>query len=137
LEKLFLRRNIMAISCPSVAPSIQEFSDATADAGRNVGNEAKSLAAHIAEKAETTTEAVGACMESLGESLCKHSPKEGVLASAGHAIGEKFESSGRYLEKKGLKGIGDDMTNLIRSNPVPALLVGIGVGFLFAKLMRS
>jgi hypothetical protein len=85
----------------------------------------------------TATEAVGACMESFGESVSKHSPTHGMLGNAGHAVGEKFETGGRYLEEKGLKGIGDDVTNLIRNNPVPSLLVGMGVGFLIAKIIRS
>jgi len=76
-------------------------------------------------------------MESFGETLRDKLPKEGMIGNAGQAIGEKFETGGRYLEEKGLKGIGEDVTNLIRTNPVPALLVGIGLGFLLAKVMRS
>src|SRR5438046_196463 len=115
----------------------QTMPETVADAGQKVGSEAKSIAANIAQKAETATEAVGTCMESFGETLCEHSPSGGIIGTAGHAIGEKFESGGRYLETKGLKGMGEDVTNLIRSNPIPALLVGIGVGFLLAKMIRS
>jgi hypothetical protein len=127
----------MATTSHFVSENIENFSDATRDAGRKGAAEAKSIAAQIAEKAEATTEAVGACMETVGETLCAHSPSQGVLGGAGHTLGEKFESGGRYLEEKGLKGIGDDVSNLIRSNPIPALLVGIGLGCLLAKLMRS
>jgi uncharacterized membrane-anchored protein YhcB (DUF1043 family) len=31
----------------------------------------------------------------------------------------------------------DDLTNLIRRNPIPALFVGIGIGFLLARVTRS
>ena len=94
-------------------------------------------ASGIAGKAEQATAAVGAGMESLGETLRQHSPKEGILGNASHAVSDRLETGGHYLEEKGLKGIGDDLTNMIRSNPVPALLVGIGFGFLLAKIMRS
>jgi len=31
----------------------------------------------------------------------------------------------------------DDVTDLIRRNPIPALFVGIGLGFLLARLTTS
>lgn len=91
----------------------------------------------IGGKAEYAAVAVGAGMESLGETIREHSPKEGILGNASYAVSDRLESGGHYLEEKGLKGIGEDVTNMIRSNPVPALLVGIGLGFLLAKIMRS
>jgi hypothetical protein len=48
-----------------------------------------------------------------------------------------LESSGRYLEEQGLSGIGEDLTNLIRRNPLPAILLGIGLGFLLARATTS
>ena len=36
-----------------------------------------------------------------------------------------------------LSGIGEDLTGMIRRNPVPALLIGIGLGFLIARATRS
>ena len=52
------------------------------------------------------------------------------------AIADKLEGGGRYLETQGLKGIGEDVTDLIRQNPIPALLIGVGVGVLIAQLVR-
>jgi hypothetical protein len=51
---------------------------------------------------------------------------------------ERFDnpSLAPKLEEHGFKGIGEDVTNMIRRNPVPALLVGVGVGFLIAQMMR-
>jgi ElaB/YqjD/DUF883 family membrane-anchored ribosome-binding protein len=31
----------------------------------------------------------------------------------------------------------DDVTEMIRKNPIPAVLVGIGIGFLLGQLTRS
>ena len=107
------------------------------DVGRQLGGKAETFASNIADQAEHATGAVGTCMESFAETIREHSPKEGMLGSASQAISEKFEKGGQYLEEKGLKGMGEDITDLIRSNPVPALLVGIGLGFLLAKMMRS
>jgi ElaB/YqjD/DUF883 family membrane-anchored ribosome-binding protein len=30
----------------------------------------------------------------------------------------------------------EDLTELIRRNPVPAMVVGVGIGFLLAQLLR-
>jgi hypothetical protein len=75
-------------------------------------------------------------MESLGCAIREHEPNEGMLHNAGEAVAEKLEAGGRYLEDHGLKGIGADVTNLIRQNPVPALLVGVGIGALLAFMVR-
>ena len=60
-----------------------------------------------------------------------------MFGSASSSLAHSLESGGRYLQEEGLKGIADDMTNLIRRNPIPALFVGIGIGFLLARSMRS
>jgi hypothetical protein len=52
-------------------------------------------------------------------------------------VASALDSSGRYLEEQGLSGMADDVTNLIRRNPIPAMLIGVGLGFLLARLTRS
>jgi len=102
----------------------------------DVADKAKQGAKFVGEKAEQATEAVGAGMESLGGTIREHEPNEGILHNVGDAVAGKLERTGQYLEQHGLKGVGEDMTNLIRRNPVPALLIGVGVGFLLAQMMR-
>jgi hypothetical protein len=97
----------------------------------------KRLGTFMEAKAEQATQAVGAGMESLGAAIHAHEPKEGVLHNAGEAVAAKLEGGGQYLESHGLKGVGEDLTNLIRKNPVPALLVGAGVGFLVARMLKG
>lgn len=48
-----------------------------------------------------------------------------------------MESTGEYLEEKGLSGMAGDVTDLIRRNPLPALLIAVGIGFLIARSFRS
>jgi len=102
----------------------------------NVAEKAKDAVTFVGEKAEQATEKVGAGMESLGGAIREHEPKQGMLHCAGEAVAQKLEGGGRYLEQHGLKGIGDDVTSLIRRNPIPAILIGIGVGALLAQLVR-
>jgi len=103
----------------------------------SAAEKAKESATYLGEKAEQATGSVGAGMESLGGTIRDYSPKQGVLHNAGETMAAKLETGGRYLEEHGLHGIGEDMTKLIRQNPIPAVLIGIGLGFILARLTRS
>jgi hypothetical protein len=76
-------------------------------------------------------------MQSLAHNIREHAPKIGVVGSAATAVAGTLERGGRYLETEKLSGMGEDFTNLIRKNPIPALLVGIGLGYLLARATRS
>lgn len=102
----------------------------------DAAEKAKQGAGFVGEKVEQAAEAIGAGMETLGGAIREHEPSEGVLHNVGDAVAGKLERSGQYLEQHGLKGVGEDITNLIRRNPVPALLLGVGVGFLLAQMLR-
>ena len=91
----------------------------------------------VGRKAEGATSAVGSRMQSLAGNIRENLPREGLLGSASSAVAESLESSGRYLQQEGLKGIAGDLGNLVRRNPIPALLVGIGLGYLIARSTRS
>jgi len=116
--------------------------------GEKVGEQSRGLASaavHKAEdagtfvghRAEDATGAVGSGMKQLGSTIRENAPKQGMLAGAGAAVADTLESGGRYLEEHKLQEIGEDVTNMIRRNPIPAVLIGIGIGFLLAKAMRS
>jgi len=98
--------------------------------------ETKRLGAYMQEKAEDATKAVGAGMETVGCAIHEHEPKEGMLHNVGETMATKLESGGRYLESHGLSDIADDLGNLIRANPIPALLVGVSIGFLLSRMMK-
>jgi phage-related protein len=126
----------------------QQAMDTAKDFASNVGERARDAAAgaqHVASdvaskighKAEDATSSVGGGMKSLAGQVREHGPREGMLGSATSAVADTLEKGGRYLQEEGLRGIGDDLTNLIRRNPIPALLVGIGVGFLLARATSS
>jgi hypothetical protein len=72
-------------------------------------------------------------MSSLAGSVRENMPHEGMMGTASNYVADALESGGRYLQEEGFRGMADDMTNLIRRNPIPALLVGIGLGYLIAR----
>jgi len=109
------------------------FADKAKDTAGDLMDKAKHTATDFGHKAEDATHSVGSGMKSFAGTIRENLPKEGMLGAAAGTVADGLETSGRYLEKEGLQGIAEDMTNMIRRNPIPALLVGIGVGFLIAR----
>jgi hypothetical protein len=111
----------------------QAVGSAASAAGQAVGNAASTVGSKVNEGVGS----VGHGMASLGETVREKGPSSGVLGSATEAVANTLEKGGHYLEEKKLSGMADDLTDLIRRNPIPALLIGIGVGFLLARTFRS
>jgi hypothetical protein len=109
----------------------------TRDLAANIADKTKETAAALGNKAEDATRAIGQGMESLAGTVRHNLPQAGVIGSAASSVASGLESSGKYLEQEGLQGIGTDLLNLIKRNPIPALLVGIGLGFLMARATSS
>jgi hypothetical protein len=69
-------------------------------------------------------------MSSMAGSLRQTAPRSGVVGSAAGAVADRLESSGRYLQEHGVSDIADDVGGLVRRNPLPALCLAFGFGFL-------
>jgi hypothetical protein len=96
----------------------------------------ESMASAVAHKADDALDAVGSGMKSLADTLRDKGPEQGVLGSATSKTADTLDSAGRYLHDQGVSGMAEDVTNLIRRNPGPALLFGLGLGFLLAYATR-
>jgi hypothetical protein len=107
--------------------------DKARDVASNVADTAKDWASTAGNKAESALEGVGSGMTSLAGTVREKLPHEGMMGTASDYVADALESGGRYLQQEGFSGMADDLTNLIRRNPIPALLVGIGLGYLLAR----
>lgn len=116
---------------------ISSLGEKAKDTASSVAQTAEDAAAYVAHKAEDATTAVGDGLESLGNSLREHAPHDGIVGEASSAVANTLGSTGRYLQEEGLKGMAEEVTNLIRRNPVPAILVAFGAGFLIARATTS
>jgi len=112
---------------------IGQVKDMASTAGHAVGNAATT----VGHKAEDAVCSVGKGMESLGEKVREKGPEHGLLGKATGAVAGALETSGKYLEDKKISGMAEDLTNLIKRNPIPALFIGVGLGFLLARTFRS
>jgi hypothetical protein len=111
--------------------------DKAKQAASTVADKARDVASNVGQKAESATESVGSGMQSLAGTIRDKGPQGGVLGGAASGVASALDTTGRYLEEQGLSGMAEDLTNLIRRNPIPAMLVGVGFGFLLARMTRS
>jgi len=115
----------------------QAVAQKASDATHAVGQKASEVASTVGHKAEDATAAVGSGMQTLADKVRDNAPNEGVLGSASKSVASAIDSAGKYVEDKNLSGMMEDMTNLVKRNPIPALLLGLGVGFLIGRLVSS
>lgn len=84
---------------------VGETIDKAREAASNVAGSVSDAASYVGHKAEEATSKVGATME----------------------------STGHYLKEEGLQHMASDVSNMIRRNPIPAMVLGIGLGYLLAQ----
>jgi hypothetical protein len=101
-----------------------------ADAGRSAARAAGKTADNVAATAGQTA-------ENMAQRVREYGPSSGVFGQATETVAGGLEQGGRYLEQQGLTGMASDVTEMIKRNPIPALLMGIGLGFMLARLTSS
>jgi len=117
--------------------AVHSAADVTRDAASHAGQAVSSAASNVGKKAEEWTAAAGNKVESLADTVRDKGPTSGVLGKANEAVASTLEKTGEYMHDKNLTGMMNDMSDLIKRNPIPALLVGLGVGYLLGRALRS
>jgi gas vesicle protein len=127
----------MADTAKQLGDKYQDAASGLADKAKDVAStvveKTKETASAFGQKAQDATHAVGRGMETLAGSVRQNLPQGGAIGTAASSVASGLQTGGQYLEKEGLPGIGQDVLNLIRRNPLPALFVGIGLGFILAR----
>lgn len=118
-----------------------QVSEATANAmegasaiAEDVGNKAKEFVAdatqraeaagaYISQRADDATVAVGERLKMAGDASAR--------------MGRTLKETGDYVEREGFEGLISDTAGLIRRNPISAMLVGVGLGFVAARALYS
>jgi hypothetical protein len=117
--------------------TMQAIGEKAGDIASAAADKAKNLAGAVGDKVDSGVSAVGGGMQSVADTIRHKGPSGGVLGSATSAVASGLDNAGSYLEEKGLSGMAEDVTDMIRRNPIPALLVGVGIGYLLARALRS
>ena len=116
------------------AASVGEMASHAASA---VGAMASQTACDVGRAAENLTASAGHGIQELGNSLQRQAPQGGVLGNATQAFAKTVSDSGEYIEQARLSGITEDVAQLIRRNPIPAVLIAIGLGWFVGRKLGS
>jgi len=120
----------------SVENVTNQGSEAVQQAASSAMSKAQEMAGTASKRVDEATAALGERVRSAGSTLRERGPHEGMLGTATGSVADSLEQTGRYIQEEGLVGMAEDVTELIRRNPIPAMLVGVGIGFMLAKLFR-
>jgi len=122
----------------------QAVSSAASAVGQTVGNAASSVgsslsgaASAVGQRADDLAGRAGQGVQSLASTVREQGPREGYLGQATGAVASGLEQAGKYLESNQLSGMTGDFGGLIKAHPIPAVLIGLGVGFLLGRALRD
>ena len=102
-----------------------------------VGAMANQAACDVGKRADELTANAGVGIQELGNRLSQNAPHAGVLGGASQAVAKTVKDGGQYLEDAKLSGITEDVAQLIRRNPIPAVLIALGLGWFVSRNLRS
>ncbi len=116
--------------------TVNKLADKAKDATATVTHKAEDLVKDAGQRADDATATVGHSIRSAADTVRSKGPHDGMLGSATSATASALESTGRYLEDEKLSGMAEDVTEMIRRNPLPALCIAAGLGFLLGRMLR-
>ncbi len=102
-----------------------------------VGAMASRAACDIGKEADHLTSNAGTYIEGLGDRLSKNTPHSGILGNTSQAVAGAVKESGEYLQGAKLSGMTEDVAHLVRRNPIPSLLIAIGLGWFIARNLKT
>lgn len=102
-----------------------------------VGAMASHAATDVGRKADEFTASAGVGIQGLSDSLGRRVPSSGVLGSVSQAAVRAVKEGGEYVEGAKLSGMTEDVAQLVRRNPIPAVLIAIGLGWFVGRKLRS
>jgi uncharacterized protein YjbJ (UPF0337 family) len=95
---------------------LQEYTDKSAGVAATATSAAQDMASRVTETAGTAA-----------------TKAQELAGSAVTAVTDTVAGVGTYVQEKGLQGLSGDLTDLIRRHPVPALLIGLGIGYVLGR----
>jgi len=107
------------------------------DTASGVADRAKDMAGQVADRAKDMAGNVANSARSWASGAVDAVKQNDMVNKAEDYVSDAWESGSRYFQEHNLKDMADDVAGVIRRNPIPALLVGVGLGFILARSLRS
>jgi len=102
-----------------------------------VGDMASQAVGNVGHKADDLVGGAGHSIRQFGDDLAKKAPHEGMAGAASQAVAQGIKTGGRYLEEARMSGMAQDVEEAVRTHPVPAMLICLGIGFCLGRLIRD
>jgi len=107
------------------------------EAATSVGEMANQAVCNVGKKADDLTATAGADIAKWGDALSEKAPHAGLVGQASQAVAGTLRDSGHYLEEAKFSGMANDVAKLVQRHPMPAILIGFGIGFLLGRALKS
>ena len=111
----------------------QDTAAAVAGGPANAPNEGP-IATTVAAVADGVESAQGAISTAATAVADGWESAQGAISTAATAVADGVGSASSYLQEKKFEEMATDITALIRQYPVQSLLVGVGLGYILARL---
>jgi uncharacterized protein YjbJ (UPF0337 family) len=111
----------------------QDTAAAVAGGPANAPNEGP-IATTVAAVADGVEAAQGAISTAATAVADGWESAQGAISTAATAVADGVGSASSYLQEKKFEEMATDLTALIRQYPVQSLLVGVGLGYILARL---
>jgi len=107
------------------------------DAATGVVDRARDVAGNVAERARDAAGNVADTARDWAQGAVGAVKDNEVVNKAGEYVNEAWETGSKYFQEHNFKDMAEDVAGVIRRNPIPAMLVGVGLGFILARSLRS
>lgn len=114
-----------------------QVADKAREITKTVADKAGEFAGSVGHKADEAVSGVGCGLKSVADKFREAGPHNGMFGSAAGSVADGIEKTGEYLREGGMSGLTKDVAGLVRSHPLPALFIGIGLGFLVARATKD
>jgi uncharacterized protein YjbJ (UPF0337 family) len=121
----------IATTVAAVASGLESVEGAISTGLETAQDAVSTAASAVAGGLETAQDAVSTAASAVAGGL---ETAQGVVSTAATAVADGLGSASSYLQEKEFAEMATDLTALIRRYPVQSLLVGVGLGYVLARL---
>ena len=126
---------------PGTTPGVrrtedQDIGDKARDAAEEVGRRAEEAGRQAATRVDDAMTITGERLSDVARTLRERAPT-GQTGEVAENAARALERGGDYLRRSDVQSVRHDLETVVREHPLEALAIGIGVGFLLARGMRS
>ena len=124
--------NAVASATEKVKNAARSVMDQTSDFRSEASSRLQNAGAYVSDKADDAAIAVGGQLKAASNAVRQNAPSEGTFANAAGSVAQSLQQAGESLEHDGVSAIGCQISKMIKNNPIPAVLMAIGLGMLIS-----